>query len=108
MAGHVIHVVDDLLSDVASRLLGAQLGSAAGILHNGELKSAAVLRVLHDRVGGGVFVGVGGVSAVPVNDGALDAPALHIIQLLMDLVGVGGIVAHIHVIGLAEPHHQVG
>jgi hypothetical protein len=38
------------------------------------------------------------VRTVPIDDDAIDAAADHIGDLAMDLGGIGGVVAHIHVI----------
>lgn len=48
------------------------------------------------------------VRPVPVNDHAIDATADHIINLPLDLRGIGGAVADIHVVRPSEPQQQMG
>ena len=47
------------------------------------------------------------VRPVPVDDDAIDAAADHVRNLALDLRRVGGAVADIHVVRLAEPQQQV-
>jgi hypothetical protein len=48
------------------------------------------------------------VGTVPVNDYAIDSPADHVVDLALDLPGVRGIVANIHMLGASEPKKQMG
>ena len=59
----------------------------------------------HDQLRG-LIDGVAGT--VPIDDHAIDAAAYHVVYLRLSLSGVGGTVADIHVVGLAEPHDHVG
>ena len=48
------------------------------------------------------------VRAVPVDDHAVDAAADHVGDLAVNLCGVGGAVADVHVVRPAKPHHHMG
>ena len=56
------------------------------------------LRALVDRI----------VGAVPINDHAINAAADHVINLALDLCGIGRAVANIHVVRPSEPQQQMG
>jgi hypothetical protein len=77
----------------------------AGVHDDGEGEARMPLGLLHELNGGAV---VGIVGAVPVNEGAFDAPADHVFNLAAHLVGIGRVVSHVHVFGAAKPGHQVG
>jgi len=47
------------------------------------------------------------VGTVPVDDHAINAAADHVINLTLDLRGIGGVVADIHVRRIAKPQEQV-
>jgi len=47
------------------------------------------------------------VRPVPVDCHAIDAAIDHIQNLSLDLRGIGRFIADVHVIGAAEPEHQV-
>ena len=49
----------------------------------------------------------GVVGTVPVDDHAVDAAADHVINLALDLRGIGGVVADVHVRRVAKPQEQV-
>ena len=48
------------------------------------------------------------VGAVPVNDHAVDSPADHVRDLIVDLPGVIRVIPDVHVIRTAEPKQQMG
>ena len=51
---------------------------------------------------------IDGVSrAIPVDDHAVDTAADHVRNLAMDLIGVGGTIANIHVVQSSEPQQQM-
>ena len=62
------------------------------------------LRFCHHKFGGVVFAVV---RTVPVNDHAVDAAADHVGDLLMNLPGIRGVVANVHVVRPTEPHHHM-
>jgi hypothetical protein len=73
--------------------------------HDGKRESGMGFGCGHDQLRS-LIDGVAGT--VPINDHAIDAAAHHVIHLRLSLSGVGGTVADIHVVGLAEPHDHVG
>jgi hypothetical protein len=44
---------------------------------------------------------------IPIDDHAVDAAADHVVNLILYLDWIRGIVAHIHVVAVAEPEHQM-
>ena len=68
--------------------------------HDGEGETRMVFRFRHHQLRTLINRIVG---AVPVNDHAIDAPADHVVNLPLDLSGIGGAVADIHVLRSAEP-----
>ncbi len=43
------------------------------------------------------------VRAIPIKNDALDSTADHVGDLVVDLYGIGGTVAHVHVVRASEP-----
>jgi len=72
--------------------------------HDGEGESGMILRFCHHKFGGVVFAVV---RTVPVNDHAVDTAADHVGDLLMNLSGIRGVVANVHVVRSSKPHHHV-
>lgn len=100
---HILQFVDQGL------LRGA---SAAGVFRNRPFvhgdrksKSGMAFRGRHYELRCLIF---GIVRSVPVDDHAINAAADHVVDLAVDLVRVGRTVAHVHMIRLSEPDHQVG
>lgn len=46
--------------------------------------------------------------SIPVEDHAIDAPVDHVVNLALNFGGIGGVVADVHVVRLAEPEDHVG
>ena len=99
---NVLQLADQRLLRRATRA-GIPLDCAL-VDHDGEGEAGMTLRFCHHKFGGVVFAVVG---TVPVNDHAVDAAADHVGDLLMNLPGVGGVVANVHVVRSSEPHHHV-
>ena len=70
-----------------------------------DAETGMALGLFYDKLRGLV---TGGVGAVPVNHDAVNAAAGHILNLAFDLVAVGRTVSDVHVLGVAEPQHQMG
>jgi len=47
------------------------------------------------------------VRTVPVDDDAVDSPADHILNLPVDLRGICGAIANVHMVRSSEPHQQM-
>ena len=47
------------------------------------------------------------VRTIPINDDTVDTAADHVCNLTVNLGGVGGTVADIHVVRLSEPQHEM-
>jgi len=58
----------------------------------------------HDQLCGLINAGVW---AIPVDDDTVDTAADHVCNLTVNLGGVGGTVADIHVVRLSEPQHEM-
>lgn len=79
-------------------------GNRAVIDHHGKGKAGVRLGFIHDHFRGLVD---GITRAVPVQNDAVNSAADHVLNLFLDLDGIGGVVAHIHVVRLPEPQHHV-
>jgi hypothetical protein len=75
------------------------------INHDGEGKAGVRFGLLHHQLRCLVDVVAG---AIPIDNDAINAAADHIVDLTRDLIGVGGAVAHVHMVRLAEPEEQMG
>jgi hypothetical protein len=88
------------------RATGARIPLDSALIdHQGECKARVSLSFGHDRLRSLINRVVG---TVPVNDYAIDSPADHVVDLALDLPGVGGVVANIHMLGASEPQKHMG
>jgi len=86
--------------------------SAAGVFGNRSLihsdregKSRMALSGRHHQLRRLIFRVV---RSVPIDDHAINAAADHVIDLAVNLVWIGRTVAHVHMVRLSEPYHQMG
>jgi hypothetical protein len=76
------------------------------LIHDdGEGKAGIGFGLVHHKLRGFIRCAA---RPIPIDHDAIDAPADHVADLPFDLGRVGGTVADVHVIGSAEPEHQVG
>ena len=61
----------------------------------------------HNKLCGFIDI-VAGSRPVPVDDYAIDASADHVVDLPMHLRGIRRAVSDVHVVGAAEPQHEMG
>jgi len=99
----VLQLIDQSL---LRRATGARIPfNGALVDHQSECKTRVSLGFGHDGLRCLINRVVG---TVPVDDYAIDPAADHIVDLVLDLPGVGGVVTDIHVLRASEPEEHVG
>jgi len=73
--------------------------------HDRKGEAAMRLRLSHDQLCGLVNAVV---RAIPIDKNAIDSATDHVRDLAVDLRLVHGAIAHVHMVGLPEPKHEVG
>jgi hypothetical protein len=100
---HVLEMLDERLLRTTAR---TRIGADRPLIHDdGEGKAGIGFGLVHHKLRGLIRCAA---RPIPIDHDAIDAPADHVADLPLDLGGVGGAVADVHVIGSAEPEHQVG
>ena len=101
----VVQIANESGRDIAPCRVGASLDRSC-IFHDRKLEHrSSRLRIFHHRQCGGVVVRTAGT--IPIDDHAGDATADHVINLRVHLRGIGGVIAHIHVVTHAKPGHEM-
>jgi hypothetical protein len=100
----------DILQELNQRLLYAASGAhvlldRTLVHHNGHIETGMGFGFGHHDLGGLIDRAA---RAIPINNHAIDAASDHVCDLLLDLRRIRRVVADVHVIGTAEPEHQVG
>jgi len=74
------------------------------IHHDRETEARMRFRFCHDG-GRGLIHSI--IRSIPVDNDSIDASADHVQNLFSDLLGIGRVIADIHVVRPAKPQHQV-
>lgn len=98
----ILQIADQRLLRIATRTRVPL--DCALVNHDRESEAGMRLGLCHHELRGCVFV----VSwTIPVNDHAVDSATDHVGDLIVNLSGVRGAVAHIHVVRSSEPNHEM-
>ncbi len=98
----ILQLVDQRLLRVAART-GIPLNRAL-VDHDREAKAGVGFGFGHDHL---CCLVLEGIRTVPIDDHAINAAADHVGNLTVDLCRISGTVAHVHVVRLAKPQHQM-
>lgn len=98
----ILQLTDECL---LRRAAGARIPLERALVnHDCERETGMLFSLCHHQLGG-LIDGIAG--PVPVDDDAVNSAADHVLDLIVNLRGIVGVVADVHVVGFSKPQKQV-